>query len=95
MDYKVNIFLKGMKNKQFFLAILIILTSMIFSVSAFIEEGTEYFFNYDYIVAFLQGYNGDRSLLIVLAPLIATIPFALLAVPVIFLPSIVAFEFST
>lgn len=43
MDYKVNIFLKGMKNKQFFLAILIILTSMIFSVSAFIEEGTEYF----------------------------------------------------
>ena len=69
-------FLKGMKNKQFFLAILIILTSMIFSVSAFIEEGMEYFFNHDYIVAFLQGYNGDRSLLIVLAPLIATIPFA-------------------
>ena len=76
MDYKVSIFLKGMKNKQFFLAILIILTSMIFSVSAFIEEGMEYFFNHDYIVAFLQGYNGDRSLLIVLAPLIATIPFA-------------------
>lgn len=76
MDYKVSIFLKGMKNKQFFLAILIILTSMIFSVSAFIEEGMEYFFNHDYIVVFLQGYNGDRSLLIVLAPLIATIPFA-------------------
>ena len=76
MDYKVSMFLKGMKNKQFFLAILIILTSMIFSVSAFIEEGMEYFFNHDYIVAFLQGYNGDRSLLVVLAPLIATIPFA-------------------
>ena len=27
-------------------------------------------------MAFLQGYNGDRSLLVVLAPLIATIPFA-------------------
>ena len=49
MDYKVSMFLKGMKNKQFFLAILIILTSMIFSVSAFIEEGMEYFFNHNYL----------------------------------------------
>ena len=41
-----------------------------------LKRGRSIFFNYDYIVAFLQGYNGDRSLLIVLAPLIATIPFA-------------------
>ena len=33
--------------------------------------------------------------LFVTSEFIATIPFALLAVPVIFLPSIVAFEFST
>ncbi len=49
---------------------------MMFSLSAFIEEGMEYFFQHDYVMTFLQGYNGDRTLLTILAPLIATIPFA-------------------
>lgn len=49
---------------------------MLFSLSAFIEEGMKYFFKHDYIMTFLQGYNGDRSLLVALAPLIATLPFA-------------------
>lgn len=76
MNYNANIFLKVLRSKRFFLSILIILLSMVFSLSAFIEEGMEYFFNHDYVMTFLQGYNGDRTLLTVLAPLVATIPFA-------------------
>lgn len=76
MRYYTNIFLKGIRSKRFFLSVLIILFSMMFSLSAFIEEGMEYFFQHDYVMTFLQGYNGDRTLLTILAPLIATIPFA-------------------
>lgn len=76
MRYYFNIFLKGIRDKKFFLALLIILLSMIFSLIAFIEEGMDYFFHHDYIMTFLQGYNGDRTLLDGLAPLIATMPFA-------------------
>lgn len=76
MRYYINIFLKGIRSKRFFLAVLIILFSMMFSLSAFIEEGVGYFFHHDYVMTFLQGYNGDRTLFTVLAPLIATIPFA-------------------
>lgn len=76
MRYYVSIFLKGIRDKKFFLALLIILLSMIFSLSAWIEEGMDYFFHHDYIMTFLQGYNGDRTLLVGLAPLIATMPFA-------------------
>ena len=76
MRYYVNLFLKGIKDKKFFLAVLIILLSMIFSLSAFVEEGMDYFFHHDYVMTFLQGYNGDRTLLVGLASLIATMPFA-------------------
>ena len=77
MSYYVSIFFKGMRDKKFLLALLIILLSMTFSLSALIEEGMDSFFHHDYIMTFLQGYNGDRTLLVGLAPLIATMPFAL------------------
>lgn len=76
MSYHRNVLLRVMKSKRFFLSILIILLSMFFSLTAFVEEGMDYFFNHDYLLTFLQGYNGDRSLLTILAPLIATLPFA-------------------
>lgn len=76
MAYYRNVFLRVMRSKRFFLSILIILLSMLFSLTAFVEEGMDYFFNHDYVLTFLQGYNGDRSLLTILAPLIATLPYA-------------------
>ena len=76
MSYRLNVVSRVMRSKRFFLSILIILLSMIFSLTAFVEEGMEYFFKHDYAMTFLQGYNGDRSLLVILAPLIATLPFA-------------------
>lgn len=76
MSYRLNVVSRVMTNKKFFLSILIILFSIIFSLTAFVEEGIEYFFKHDYAMTFLQGYNGDRSLLTILAPLIATLPFA-------------------
>lgn len=76
MSYRLNVISKVMRSRKFFLSILIILFSMIFSLTAFIEEGMEYFFKHDYLMTFLQGYNGDRSLLTILGPLIATLPFS-------------------
>ena len=76
MSYRLNVISKVMRSRKFFLSILIILLSMIFSLTAFVEEGMEYFFKHDYVMAFLQGYNGDRSLLVILGPLIATFPFS-------------------
>ncbi|WP_039931433.1 membrane protein [Anaerococcus lactolyticus] len=76
MSYRLNVISKVMRSRKFFLSILIILLSMIFSLTAFVEEGMEYFFKHDYAMTFLQGYNGDRSLLVILAPLIATLPFS-------------------
>lgn len=76
MSYRLNVISRVMRSRKFFLSILIILFSMTFSLTAFIEEGIEYFFKHDYVMIFLQGYNGDRSLLTILAPLIATLPFA-------------------
>ncbi len=76
LEYCKNILFNGIKDKKFFLAISIILLSMIFSLTSFLDEGSMYFFKHDYVTTFLQGYNGDKSLLVPLAPLIATIPFA-------------------
>ena len=76
MSYRLNVISKVMRSRKFFLSILIILLSMFFSLTAFIEEGMEYFFKHDYVMTFLQGYNGDRSLLVILGPLIATLPFS-------------------
>lgn len=76
MRYYTTVLWKSIRDKKFFLAILILLLSMLFSLGAFLEEGIEYFFHHDYIVTFLQGYNGDRALLTGLAPLVATLPFA-------------------
>ena len=76
MSYRLNVISKVMRSRKFFLSILIILLSMIFSLTAFVEEGMEYFFKHDYAMTFLQGYNGDRSLLTILGPLIATLPFS-------------------
>lgn len=76
ISYRLNVILRVMRSGKFFLSILIILLSMFFSLTAFVEEGMEYFFKHDYLMTFLQGYNGDRSLLTILGPLIATLPFA-------------------
>lgn len=76
MSYRLNVIPRVMRSRKFFLSILIILLSMIFSLTAFIEEGMEYFLKHDYVMTFLQGYNGDRSLLVILGPLIATLPFS-------------------
>lgn len=76
MSYRLNVISRVMRSRKFFLSILIILLSMIFSLTAFVEEGMEYFFKHDYAMTFLQGYNGDRSLLTILGPLIATLPFS-------------------
>lgn len=76
LEYCKNILFNGIKDKKFFLAISIILLSMIFSLTSFLDEESVYFFKHDYVTTFLQGYNGDKSLLVPLAPLIATIPFA-------------------
>lgn len=45
MSYRLNVILRVMKSRKFFLSILIILLSMFFSLTAFIEEGMEYFLN--------------------------------------------------
>lgn len=74
MSYRLNVISRVMRSRKFFLSILIILLSMIFSLTAFLEEGMEYFFKHDYVMTFLQGYNGDGSLLVILGPLIATLP---------------------
>ncbi len=76
MHYYIYTFFNRIKCKKFLLSIVTILFSMAFSLTAFIEEGTKYFFEHDYVMTFLQGYNGDRTLFTILAPLIATIPFA-------------------
>lgn len=76
MNYRYKMFLKALTSMKFIGVLVIIIFLCFFGLITFLEEGIEYFFKHDYIYAFLQGYNGDRALLVALAPIIATIPYA-------------------
>ena len=75
MRYYFAILLNNIKNKKFYFAVLIIISVMAFATGVIEKISGDISFN-DYLINFLEGYNGFRSTLPVLAPLIATIPFA-------------------
>lgn len=72
MSFFFKMVLSGLKSKRFFIALGVIIVTMMFSWTAFMEDS----FEHSYMEAFLHGCFGYKSLFYGLAPLIAAIPFA-------------------
>ncbi len=76
MSYLKKLVVNGIFNFKFLLGVIIVILSM---VSGIINSNSDIFdsiFTIDYAQAFLSGYNGSGSFFVIVAPLIATIPFA-------------------
>ncbi len=72
MGFFFKLVFHNLKSKRFFIALGIILVTMMFSWTAFLDDS----FEHSYMEAFLHGCFGYKSLFYGLAPLIAAIPFA-------------------